>query len=130
VESCYSQGILRHIEENCLAEEMEIPDPPTTGDASSPSGYSLSRGMEPTEPGLWHVDTARYLMWISPVGNDITWRIMVIAMIIWGLDALIIDVETAFLCGNLEEEIYMDFPEGMEKMLAIVEVMLWASTSC
>jgi len=54
------------------------------------------------------VDTARYLMWISPVGNDITWRIMVIAMIIWGLDALIIDVETAFLCGNLEEEIYMD----------------------
>jgi len=63
-------------------------------------------------------------------GNDITWRIMVIAMIIWGMEALIIDVEISFLYGNLEEEIYMDFPEGMEKMLAIVEVMLWASTSC
>jgi len=54
----------------------------------------------------------------------------VIVMIIWGMEALIIDVEISFLYGNLEEEIYMDFPEGMEKMLAIVEVMLWASTSC
>jgi len=37
----------------------------------------------------------------ASVVNDITWRIKVIAMIIWGLDALIIDVETAFLYGNL-----------------------------
>jgi len=50
----------------------------------------------------------------APVVNDVTWRIMVIAMLIWGLDAIIIDVETAFLYGNLEEEIYMDLPEGME----------------
>jgi len=49
-----------------------------------------------------------------PVMNDITWRIWLVAMIVWNLDAIIVDVEMAFLHGNLEEEIYMNLPEGME----------------
>ena len=49
----------------------------------------------------------------APVANDVTMRIMIVAMLVWDLDAMVIDVETAFLYGNLEEEIYMDLPEGM-----------------
>ena len=33
-------------------------------------------------------------------------------MLIWHLDTMIIDVETAFPYGDLDEEIYMYLPEG------------------
>ncbi len=51
-----------------------------------------------------------------PVMNDVTWRILLVTMIVWNLDAIIVDVETAFLHGDLEEEIYMNLPDGMEGM--------------
>ena len=50
----------------------------------------------------------------SPVANDVSFRIMIICMILWKLEGLIFDVETAFLNGDLDEEIYMDCPNGME----------------
>ena len=50
----------------------------------------------------------------SPVANDITIRLLLVAMILFGLSAKIVDVETAFLYGELEEEVYMENPEGLE----------------
>ena len=50
----------------------------------------------------------------SPVANDVSFRIVVICIILWGLESLIFDVETAFLHGDLKEEIFMDCPDGME----------------
>jgi hypothetical protein len=38
---------------------------------------------------------------------------MLIAKLNWNLEASIIDAETAFLHGKLQEEIYMNIPEGM-----------------
>ena len=38
---------------------------------------------------------------------------MLIVKLIWGLPAAIVDVETVFVLGNLQEEIYMNIPEGM-----------------
>ena len=49
----------------------------------------------------------------APVVNDISYRIMIATMMMMGMKAKIVDIETAFLHGNLEEEIYMDAPEGI-----------------
>lgn len=49
----------------------------------------------------------------APVINDVSFRIILITKIMWGLQASIIDVETAFLHGKLSEEIYMNAPDGM-----------------
>ena len=50
----------------------------------------------------------------APVINDITWRILIVLKIMFGFDALIVDVETAFLHGDLEETIFMECPPGMK----------------
>jgi hypothetical protein len=50
----------------------------------------------------------------SPVVHDVTFRIMLVAELKWKLKSKIVDVESAFLNGDLEEEIYMDCPDGME----------------
>ena len=50
----------------------------------------------------------------SPVVNDVTFRILLIALMVWDLSSRVFDVETAFLLGDLEEEIYMQMPKGMK----------------
>ena len=50
----------------------------------------------------------------APVVNDVTFRILLVAMLVWNLKAKIIDVETAFLHGDLKEEIFMEIPQGMD----------------
>ena len=52
----------------------------------------------------------------SPVVHDITFRLLIEVMILCGYSAKIADVETAFLHGRLEEEIYMDYPPGMTEV--------------
>ena len=63
-------------------------------------GYSQVPGVDFTES-------------YAPVINDVTWRILIVTKLLWKLSAKIVDVETAFLHGDLEEEIYMECPEGM-----------------
>jgi hypothetical protein len=49
----------------------------------------------------------------APVINDVSFQIMLIEKLIWNLEGSIVDVETAFLHGELQQEIYMNIPEGM-----------------
>jgi hypothetical protein len=53
----------------------------------------------------------------SHVVNDVTIRILLVAEIVWKLVSRLIDVETAFLHGELAEgeEIYMECPDGMSR---------------
>jgi hypothetical protein len=45
----------------------------------------------------------------APVIKDVT-----LMMLTWNLKGKIVDIKTAFLCGNLKEIIYMEIPKGME----------------
>ena len=44
--------------------------------------------------------------------HDISWQILLIIMMKMGYSAKIVDVETAFLYGEVDEDIYMTRPEG------------------
>jgi hypothetical protein len=51
----------------------------------------------------------------APVVNDVIFRIILTAKLLWDLQASIVDVETAFLHGDLQEEIYMNVHKGMSQ---------------
>jgi hypothetical protein len=53
----------------------------------------------------------------SPVINDVTYRVMLMLSMLHGYTNVIVDIETAFLHGNLakDEEIYMECPPGMNE---------------
>ena len=48
----------------------------------------------------------------SPVVNDVTFRVVVSRMIIENMKGKVVDIDNAFLTGDLEHEIYMKIPEG------------------
>jgi Reverse transcriptase (RNA-dependent DNA polymerase) len=48
----------------------------------------------------------------APVLNDVSFRIMLTGKILWDMTSTVVDIETAFLHGNLDEEICMDVPLG------------------
>src|SRR5271169_4341381 len=55
-----------------------------------------------------------YLDTYAPVVKLASIRILLSLAAIYGLEIHQMDVVTAFLAGNLEEEIYMEQPEGFE----------------
>jgi hypothetical protein len=53
----------------------------------------------------------------APVVNDTTFRISLALKILYGLEAEQFDVETAFLYGELDEDLWMELPMGYSKYL-------------
>jgi hypothetical protein len=39
---------------------------------------------------------------------------MLIAKLVWDMTSTVVDIETAFLHGDLDKEIYMEIPKGLE----------------
>ena len=52
----------------------------------------------------------------SPVVNDITFCILLLTVLHFGYSTKIVNLETGFLYRDLEEEIYMECPQGMSNM--------------
>jgi Reverse transcriptase (RNA-dependent DNA polymerase) len=46
--------------------------------------------------------------------SDVTFQILLVMMLTWNLKAKAVDIETAFLHGDLKETIYMEIPNGTE----------------
>ena len=61
-------------------------------------------------PGVDYTDN------FAPVAHDVSFRIALARMIVEKLDSLVMDVEAAFLYGDIEEEIFMKSPVGMEEI--------------
>ena len=61
-------------------------------------------------PGVDYTDN------FAPVAHDMSFRIALARMMVEKLDSLVMDVETAFLYGDIEEEIFMKSPIGIEEI--------------
>ena len=64
--------------------------------------------------GYSQIPGVDYEQIFAAVANDVSFRLLVIAILVFGYSYLIFDVETAFLMGDLKERIYMDCPKGMD----------------
>ena len=53
----------------------------------------------------------------SPVINDVTFRIILTRMVIEGLGSKVVDIDNAFLNGDLNHEIFMKIPEGYKECI-------------
>ena len=54
----------------------------------------------------------------SPVVNDVTFRVVVARMLIQNLKGKVVEIDNAFLNGDLEHEIYMKIPEGYDEVIS------------
>ena len=61
-------------------------------------------------PGVDYTDS------FAPVAHDVSFRIALARMMVETLDSLGMDVETAFLYGDIEDEIFMKSPIGMDEI--------------
>ena len=61
-------------------------------------------------PGIDYTDN------FAPVAHDVSFRIALARMMVEKLDSLVMDVETTFLYGEIDEEVFMKPPVGMEEI--------------
>ena len=52
----------------------------------------------------------------APVAHDLSFRIALAIMMVEKQDSLVMDVETAFLYGEIDEEVFMKSPVGMKEI--------------
>ena len=67
--------------------------------------------------GFSQIPGEDFMEHFSPVINDVTFRIVLTRMILEGLDAKVIDIDNAFLNGDLDREIFMKMQEGYKECI-------------
>jgi hypothetical protein len=50
---------------------------------------------------------------LAPILNEVSFRIMFIKKLDWNMTCSVVDIETGFLHGDLDKEIYMEVPKGL-----------------
>jgi hypothetical protein len=63
--------------------------------------------------GYSQVPEIHFIESFAPVLNDVSFRIMLIVKLVWNMTCSVVDIETAFLHGDLDEENYMEVPKGL-----------------
>ena len=66
--------------------------------------------------GFSQIPGVHFTQNFSPVVTAITFHVVLVCMLIENLDAIVIDVEAAFLYGKLDEELYMQIPPGYKEV--------------
>ena len=66
--------------------------------------------------GYSQIPRVDYTENFAQVAHDVSFRITLARMMVEMLDSLVMDVETAFLYGEIDEEIFMKSPIGMEEI--------------
>ena len=61
-------------------------------------------------PGVDYTDN------FAPGAHDVSFRIALARMMVKNKDSLVMEVETAFLYGEIDEEMFMKSPDGMEEI--------------
>jgi hypothetical protein len=46
--------------------------------------------------------------------NDVSFRIMLIAKLVWDMTCTVVDIESPFMHGDLDKEIHIEVPKGLE----------------
>ena len=64
--------------------------------------------------GYIQISGVYYMTNYAPVINDVTWLVLLISMLLKKYNGKLLDIEGAFLHDELEEEIHMDCPQGLE----------------
>ena len=67
--------------------------------------------------GYSQIPVVDYTDNFAPVAHDVSFRIVLARMMVEKLDSWVMDVETAFLYGDIEEEFFMKSPFGMEEIV-------------
>ena len=72
--------------------------------------------MGPTGQDWCQIPGVDYTDNFAPAAHDVSFRIALGTLMVEKLDSLVMDVETAFLYGEIDEEIFMKSPVGMDEI--------------
>ena len=75
--------------------------------------------------GYHQIPGVDYTENVAPVINDVSLRLVILLWLNNDWHAEIVDVDTAFLYGDLDEEVYMKIPSGYQEVVELIDEKNW-----